>query len=93
MTAPFFPLPYREGYLIFFRKRLHLPPGPEIEPSPPSDPFIFASRRDPELSPPPIRGRVASPQTNLPFALPSVWLQSHLGAQLIFKKRYFSPPL
>uniref|UniRef100_A0A453QZZ1 H(+)-transporting two-sector ATPase n=1 Tax=Aegilops tauschii subsp. strangulata TaxID=200361 RepID=A0A453QZZ1_AEGTS len=37
---------------------LHLLPGPKIEPSPLSDPFISASRRDPELSPPPIRSRV-----------------------------------
>ncbi|GLT77474.1 hypothetical protein SLA2020_490530 [Shorea laevis] len=29
-------------------------PGPEIEPSPPSDPFISASRGDPELSLPSI---------------------------------------
>lgn len=51
MTAPFSPLPYREGALLFFFWPLPPAPGPEIEPSPPSDPFISASRRDPELSP------------------------------------------
>jgi hypothetical protein len=49
MTAPlFFPssLPFPKGRAIF-SSGLHLPPGPEIEPSPPSDPFISASRGDP----------------------------------------------
>uniref|UniRef100_F6HMJ8 Uncharacterized protein n=1 Tax=Vitis vinifera TaxID=29760 RepID=F6HMJ8_VITVI len=66
MTAPFSSLPYREGNLILW-------PSPPARPGnrtqPPSDPFISVSREDPELSPPPIRGRVASPHKHLTFLL------------------------
>jgi hypothetical protein len=67
MTAPFSPIPYREGALRFFWRPS--PPGSGNRSKPfCSDPFISASRWDPELSPP-LRGRVAST-----FVLPSVWL-------------------
>jgi len=63
LSRSFFPTPRETGrdrwqhlFILFLTGKahfsssgLHLPPGPEIEPSPPSDPFISASRRDPEL--------------------------------------------